>query len=127
MDAVAQANHNVYIQLSSGHGEQFEKRAWKFEHSSYILDEMGEGVHLNQDGKVEAKNSTDEFAGEILLMEKRMGSSKVQTTTSCKNRPCIGPAASWEVMMRQDSFGKWIKEEVRQLEVNDLVWIVEKM
>ena len=57
-------------------------------------------------------------------METRMGSSKAQTT-SCKIEPCIGPAASWEkVMMERDSFGKCIKEGVRQLEVNDLVWIV---
>ena len=126
MDAVAQANHKVYIQLSSGHDKQFEKRAWKFEHSSYLLDEMDEWVQLNQDGILEAKNSTDEFAGEISLMETRMGSSKARTTTNCKIEPCIGPAASWEVMMRQDSFGKWIKEEVRQLEGNDLVWIVDE-
>ena len=125
MDAVAQANPNVYTQLSSGHGKQFEKRAWKFEHSSYILNEMGEGVQLNQDGILEAKNSTDEFACEISLMKTRMGSSKARTTTSCKIGPCIGPAALWEeVMMQRDSLGKCIKEEVRQLEVNDLVWIV---
>ena len=127
MDAVAQANPNVYTELSSDHSKQFEKRAWKFEHSSYILDEMGEGVQLNQDGILEAKNSTDEFACEISLMETRMGPSKAQTTTSCKIEPCIGPAASWEeVMMQRDSFGKCIKEEVRQLEVNDLVWIVDE-
>ena len=29
-------------------------------------------------------------------------------------------------MMRQESFGKWIKEEFRQLEVTDLVWIVDE-
>ena len=127
MDAVAQANPNVYTQLSSGHSKQFEKRAWKFEHSSYLIDEMDEGVQLNQDGILEAKNSTDEFAGEISMMETRMSSSKARTTTSCKIRPCIGPAALWEeVMMRQDPFGKCIKEEVRQLEVNDLVWIVDE-
>ena len=126
MDAVAQANTNVYTQLSNGHRNRFEKRAWKFEHSSYILDEMHVGVQLNQDGIVEAKNSTDEFAGEISLMERQMGSSKARTTTSCKIGPFIGPAASWEVMMRQDSFGKWIKEEVRQLEVNDLVRIMDE-
>ena len=126
MDAVAQANTNVYTQLSNGHRNQFEKRAWKFEHSSYILDEMHVGVQLNQDGIVEAKNSTDEFAGEISLMETQMGSSKARTTTSCKIGPFIGPAASWEVVMRQDSFGKWIKEEVRQLEVNDLVRIMDE-
>ena len=128
MDAVAQANPNVYTKpkLSNGHRKQFEKRAWKFEHSSYILDEMGEGVQLNQDGIIEAKNSTNEFACEISLMKTRMGSSKARTTTSCKIEPCIGPAASWEVMMRQESFGKWIEEEFRQLEVNDLVWIVDE-
>ena len=38
MDAVAQENPNVYTQLSNGHRKQFEKRAWKFEHRSYILD-----------------------------------------------------------------------------------------
>ena len=127
MDAVAQANPNVYTQLSSGHGKQFEKRAWKFEHSSYILDEMGEGVQLNQDGILEAKNSTDEFADEISLMETRLGSSKAQTTTSSENGPFIGPAVSREeMMMQRDSFGKCIKEEFRQLEVNDLVWIVDE-
>ena len=31
MDAVAQANPDVYTQLRSGHGKQFEERAWKFE------------------------------------------------------------------------------------------------
>ena len=52
-----------------------------------------------------------------------MGSSKAPPTTSCK----IGPAALWkEVMMQRDSFGKCIKEGVRQLEVNDLVWIVDE-
>ena len=126
MDAVAQAIPKVYIQLSTCYSKHFEKRAWKFEHSSYLLDEMDEGVQLNQDGILEAKNSTDEFAGEISLMETRMGSLKARTTTSCKIEPCIGPVASWEVMMRQDSFGKWIKEEVRQLEVNDLVWKVDE-
>ena len=98
MDAVAQANPNVNTQLSSGHGKQFEKRAWKFEQSSYVLDEMDEGVQLNQDGILEAKNSTDEFSGEISLMETQMGSSKAQTRTSCKIGPCIGPAVSWEEM-----------------------------
>ena len=127
MDAVAQANPNVYTQLSSGHGKQFEKRAWKFEHSSYLLDEMDEGVQLNQDGILEAKISTDEFGGEISLMETRMGSSKARTTTSLENGPFIGPAVSWEEMMMQlHFFGKWNKEDVRQLGVNDLVWIVDE-
>ena len=53
MDAAEQANPNVYTQLGSGHDEQFEKRAWKFERSSYLLDEMDEGVQLNQDGILE--------------------------------------------------------------------------
>ena len=127
MDAMTQANPNVYTQLSSGHSKQFEKRAWKFEHNSYLLDEMDEGVQLNQDGIIEAKNSTDEFACEISLMETRMNSLKARTTTSCKIGPCIGPAALWEkVMMQRDSFGKCVKEEFRQLEVNDLVWIVDE-
>ena len=108
MDAVAQANPNVLNQLSTGHSRQFEKRAWKFEHSSYIIDEMDEGVQLNQDGIVKPKNSTDEFAGKISLMETRMGSSRARTTTSCKIGPFIGPDASWEEMMMQlESFGRW--------------------
>ena len=110
MDAVAQANPNVYTQLSTCYSKQFEKRDWKFEHISYILDEMDEGVQLNQDCIVEAKNSTDEFAGEISLMETRMGSSKARTTTSCKIGPFIGPAASWEEYLKQlEYFGKWKK------------------
>ena len=57
-------------------------------------------------------------------METRKGSSKARTPTNCKTGLCIGPAALWEgVMMQRDSFGKCIKEGVRQLEVNDLVWI----
>ena len=127
MDAVAQTNSNVYTQLSICCSKQFKKRAWKFEHSSYLLDEMDEWVQPNQDGKLEAKNSTDEFAGGISLMETRMVSSKDRTSTSCKIGPRVGPAALWEeVMMQRDSFGKCIKEEVRQLEVNDLVWIVDE-
>ena len=60
-------------------------------------------------------------------METRMGSSKARTTTSCKIGPCIVSAALWEeVMMQRDSFGKCIKKGVRQLEVNDLVWIVDE-
>ena len=117
----------MYTHLSSGHGKQFEKRASKFEHSSFLLDEMDEGVHLNQDGILEAKISTDEFASEISLMETRMDSSKARTTTSSENGPFIGPAVSWEEMMMQlQFFGKWNKEEIRQLEVNDLVWIVDQ-
>ena len=62
------------------------------------------------------------------LMETRMGSSKARTTTSSENGPFIGPAVSWEEMMMQlQFFGKWNKEDVRQLGVNDLVWIVDKI
>ena len=88
---------------------------------------MDEGDQLNQDGILEAKKSTDEFAGEISLMETRIGSSKARTTTSCKFGPCIWPTALLEeVMMQRDSFGKCIKEGVRKLEVNDLVWIADE-
>ena len=69
----------------------------------------------------------DEFADEISLMETRLGSSKARTTTSSENGPFIGPAVSWEEMMKQlQFFGKWNKEEIRQLRVNDLVWIVDE-
>ena len=124
MDAVAQANPNAYTQLSSGHRKQFEKRVLKCEHSSNLLHGMFESVQLTT-GILNAKMVIDELADEISLMETRLGSSKARTTTSCKIGPCIGPAALWEeVMMQRDSLGKCIKEEVRQLEVNDLVWIV---
>ena len=86
---------------------------------------LGNG-NEDQDGILEAKISTNEFAGEISLMETRMGSSKARTTTSSENGPFIGPAVSWEEMMMQlQFFGKWNKEDVRQLGVNDLVWIVD--
>ena len=82
---------------------------------------MDEGVQLNQDSILEAKNSTDEFAGKISLMETRMGSSKARTTTSCKIGPCIGPAALWEeVIMQRDSFGKCIKKEFDNLK--SMIW-----
>ena len=56
-----------------------------------------------------------------------MGSSKARTRTTCKIGPCIGRAALWEeVMMQRYSFGKCIKEGVRQPEVNDLVWMVDE-
>ena len=127
MDAVEQANPNAYTQLRNGHGKQFEKRAWKFEQSLFLLDEMNDGIQLNQDDILEAKNSTDEFTGEISLMETPMGSSKARTLTSSENGPFIGPAVSWEeMMMLLQFFGKWNKEEIRQLEVNDLVWIVDE-
>ena len=126
MDAEAQANPNVYTQLSSGHGKQFEKRAWKFEHSSNLLHGMVESVQLTT-GILYAKIVIDEFADEISLMETQLGSSKAQTTTSSENGPFKGPAVSWEEMMMQlQFFGKWKKEEVRKLEVNDLVWIVDE-
>ena len=124
MDAVAQANPNAYTQLRNGPSKQIEKRAWKFEHTSNLLHGRVESVRLTT-GILYAKIVIDEFADAISLMETQLGSSKAKTTTSSENGPLIGPAASWEVMMRQDSFGKWIKEEVRQLENIDLVWIVD--
>ena len=69
----------------------------------------------------------DEFADEISLMETRLAASKAQTTTSSKNGPFIEPAVSWEEMMMQlQFFGKWNKGEIKQLEVNDLFWIVDE-
>ena len=125
MDAVAQANGMDKTQLSKGHRKRPKKRAWKFEHTSIQLHGMVECVQLTT-GILYAKIVIDKFADEISLMETQLGSSKAQTTTSSENGPFIGPAVSREeVMMRQESFGKWIKEEVRQLEVNDLVWIVD--
>ena len=124
MDAVAQANPNVHTQLSTGHRKQFEKRAWKFEPISIRLHGMNESAQLNTNGILHAYMKVDEYPDEISLMD--CANSKARTTTNSENGPFIGPAVSWkEVMMRQDSFGKWIKEEVRQLEVNDLVWIVD--
>ena len=128
MDAVAQANGMDKTQLSKGHRKRPKKRAWKFEHTSILLHGMVECVQLTT-GILYAKIVIDEFADEISLMETRLGSSKAQTTRSSKIGPFIGPAVSWEEMMMQlQFFGKWIKElleEVRQLEVNDLVWIVD--
>ena len=127
MDAVAQANPNVHTQLSTGQSKQFEKRAWKFEPISIRLHGRNESAQLNTTGILYAKIVIDEFADEISLMETRLGSSKAQTTTSSEGGPFIGPAVSREeVMIQRDSFGKCIKEEVRQLEVNDLVWIVDE-
>ena len=126
MDAVAQANPNVHTQLSTGHSKKFEKRAWKFEPISIRLHGMNESAQLNTNGILQANMKADDFTIEISQMETRMGSSKARTTTSCKIGPFIGPAALWEeVMMQRDYFGKCIKEEFRQLEVNDLVWIVD--
>ena len=125
MDAVAQANGMDKTQLSKGHRKRPKKQAWMFEHSSNRLHGMVESVQLTT-GILYAKIVIDEFADEISLIETRLGSSKARTTTSCKIEPCIGPTASWEkVMMQRDSFGKCIKEGVRQLEVNDSVWIVD--
>ena len=122
MDAVAQANPNAYTQLRNGHRKQIEKRAWKFENASNLLHGMNESAQLNTNGILYAKIVIDEFPDEISLMETRLSSSKAQTTTNSENGPFIGPAVSWEEMMMQlQSFGKWIKGEVRQLEVNDLV------
>ena len=125
MDAVAQANGMDKTQLSKGHRKRPKKQAWKFEHTSNLLHGMVESVQLTT-GILYAKIVIDEFADEISLMETQLGSSKAQTTTSSESGPFIGPAVSWEEMMMQlQFFGKWIKEEVRQLEVNDLVWIVD--
>ena len=127
MDAVAQANPNVHTQLSTGQSKQFEKRAWKFEPISIRLHGRNESAQLNTTGILYAKIVIDEFADEISLMETRLGSSKAQTTTSSESGPFIGPAVSREEMMMQlEFFGKWKNEEVRQLEVNDLVWIVDE-
>ena len=125
MDAVAQANSMDKTQLSKGHRKRPKKQARKFEHTSNLLHRMVECVQLTT-GILFAKIVIDKFADEISLMETQLGSSKAQTTTSSENGPFIGPAVSWEEMMMQlQFFGKWIKEEVRQLEVNDLVWIVD--
>ena len=127
MDAVAQANPNVHTQLSTGQSKQFEKRAWKFEPISIRLQGRNESAQLNTTGILYATIVIDEFADEISLMETRLGSSKAQTTTSSESGPFIGPAVSREEMMMQlEFFGKWKNEEVRQLEVNDLVWIVDE-
>ena len=127
MDAVALANPNVHTQLSTGQSKQFEKRAWKFEPISIRLHGRNESAQLNTTGILYAKIVIDEFADEISLMETRLGSSKAQTTTSSESGPFIGPAVSREEMMMQlEFFGKWKNEEVRQLEVNDLVWIVDE-
>ena len=125
MDAVAQANGMDKTQLSKGHRKRPKKRAWKFEHTSILLHGMVECVQLTT-GILYAKIVIDEFADEISLMETRLGSSKAQTTTSSESGPFIGPAVSREeMMMQRDCCGKCIKEEFRQLEVNDLVWIVD--
>ena len=126
MDAVAQANGMDKTQLSKGHRKRPKKQARKFEHTSNLLHGMVECVQLTT-GILYAKIVIDKFADEISLMETQLGSSKSQTITNSKNGPFIGPAVSWEEMMMQlQFFGKWIKEEVRQLEVNDLVWIVDE-
>ena len=126
MDAVAQANGMDKTQLSKGHRKRPKKQAWKFEHTSNLLHGMVESVQLTT-GILYAKIVIDEFADEISLMETQLGSSKAQTTTCSENGPFIGPAVSWEEMMMQlELFGKWNKEEVRQLEVNDLVWKVDE-
>ena len=125
IDAVAQANGMDKTQLSKGHRKRPKKQARKIEHTSNLLHGMVECVQLTT-GILYAKIVIDEFADEISLMETRLSSSKAQTTKNSENGPFIGPAASWEEMMMQlQFFGKWIKEEVRQLEVNDLVWIVD--
>ena len=128
MDAVAQANPNAYTKpkLSNGHRKQFVKLLLKVEHSSNLLHGIVESGQLTT-SILYAKNMIDEFADEISLMETQLVSSKARTTTSSENGPFIGPAVSREEMMMQfEFFGKWKNEEVRQLEVNDLVWIVDE-
>ena len=126
MDAVAQANGMYKTQLSKGHRKRPKKQARKFEHTSNLLHGMVECVQLTT-GILYAKIVIDKFADEISVMETQLGSSKAQTTTSSEYGPFIGPAVSREVMMMQlEFFGKWKNEEVRQLEVNDLVWIVDE-
>ena len=126
MDAVAQVNGMDKTQLSKSHRKRPKRQAWKFEHTSNLLHGTVECVQLTT-GILYAKIVIDEFADERSLMETQLGSSKAQTTTSSENGPFIGPAVSREEMMMQlEFFGKWIKEEVRQLEVNDLVWIVDE-
>ena len=126
MNAVAQANPNAYTQLRNGHRKHTEKRAWKFEQTSNLLHGMVESVQLTT-GILYAKIAIDEVADEISLMKTRLGSSKALTKASSENGPFIGPAVSWEeVMMQLQFFGKWNKEEIRQLEVNDLVRIVDE-
>ena len=71
---------------------------------------MVESVQLNPTGILYAKIVIDEFADKISLLEIQLGSSKAGTATSCKIEACIGPAASWEVMMRQDSFENGLKK-----------------
>ena len=65
------------------------------------------------------RNIADGDANWVLQKHKQQQTSE--------NGPFIGPAVPGEEMMMQlQFFGKWIKEEIRQLEVNDLVWIVDK-
>ena len=126
MDAVAQANGMDKNQLNKGHRKRPKKQAWKFEHTSNLLHGMVESVQLTT-GILYAKIVIDEFADEISLMETRLGFSKAQTTTSSESGSFIGPAVSWEEMMMQlQFFGNWNKEDVRQLGVNDLAWIVNE-
>ena len=108
------------------HRKEIEKRAWKFEHTSNLIHGMVESVQLTT-GILYAKIVIDEFADEISLMETQLGSSKAQTTTSSENGPFIGPAATLEEkVMQLEPLRKWNKEEVTQLEVIDLVWIVDE-
>ena len=119
---MAEANTKAYTHLSNGYSKQFEKRAQEFAPSSSLLHGMEESVQLNPNSILYANIVIDEFADKISLMETRMASSKARTTTNFENGPCIGPAASLEEMMiHLESSGKWNEEEVRQLEVNDMV------
>ena len=128
MDAVSQANGIDKTQLSKGHRKRPKKRTWKIEPLSNMIHGMAEGAQLNVNGTPQDDTVwLYEFRNKSSATRTKMCSSKAQTTTSSENGPFIGPAALCEeVMMQRDSFGKCIKEEFRQLEVNDLVWIVDE-
>ena len=64
MDAMAQAKPKVETQLSTCYSKQFEKRPWKFEHTSNLLHGMVESDQLTT-GILYAKIVIDEFADEI--------------------------------------------------------------
>ena len=89
-----------------------------------LLHGGAESVQVNPNGILYVV--IGEFSDEVSLMETRLHSPKART--SFEIEPFIEPAVSLEEMMVQlhKSSRKWKKEEVRQLEVNDLVWIVDE-
>ena len=72
---MAQANTNAYTQLRNGNRKQFEKPAWKFEHSSNRLHGKIESVQLIPTGIQNIKLLKDKF-NKISLLEMRLGSTK---------------------------------------------------